>query len=322
VASLLAAAVLTGVFVAAVRDIYYRPPLDGQAYSVFRRMVGIGDQPVAAMQFLRANQPSGVVFNEWTHGGFVAFHQAPDPTTGSPPCKLFMDGRAQAAYDLGQYERHQQLAGFASEDAQAFAREMARHGLTAALLDLRKSASLFGLLSRAPSWQLAYLDGEYVIFLRADAPENRPLLERLARDELVWPSPFARDFTRGYRRCASPDRDQRQQGVRMLMALQPPHSAHALHDLMVLTALRCGLAPEAREHLSREYARLKALVDGGQRRGLTDHGQQLLFVLRALMLLAEQTGPPQEVRAWEQQFRHYNRLLRETNRRNREGWFW
>ena len=39
------------------------------------------------------------MFNYWTEGGFIAWGQEPDPNTGRTPLQLFMDGRAQAAYD-------------------------------------------------------------------------------------------------------------------------------------------------------------------------------------------------------------------------------
>ena len=39
------------------------------------------------------------MFNYWTEGGFIAWGQEPDPNIGRTPLQLFMDGRAQAAYD-------------------------------------------------------------------------------------------------------------------------------------------------------------------------------------------------------------------------------
>ena len=43
------------------------------------------------------------MFNYWTEGGFIAYGQEPDPNTGKTPLKLFMDGRAQAAYEPEKY---------------------------------------------------------------------------------------------------------------------------------------------------------------------------------------------------------------------------
>ncbi len=42
------------------------------------------------------------MFNYWTEGGFIAWGQTPD-ADGHTPLQLFMDGRAQAAYDYDAY---------------------------------------------------------------------------------------------------------------------------------------------------------------------------------------------------------------------------
>ncbi|MCJ7692350.1 MAG: hypothetical protein MUO22_02905, partial [Sedimentisphaerales bacterium] len=48
---------------------------------------------------------TGKMFNYWTEGGFIAWGQDPDPNTGKTPLQLFMDGRAQAAYEPDIYQR-------------------------------------------------------------------------------------------------------------------------------------------------------------------------------------------------------------------------
>ena len=104
---------------AAVNDIYVRPPADGIERTVFRQMVGINDQPERAMPFFDANKVSGVVLNEWTNGGMVPWGQTPDEETGQPACKVFMDGRAQAAYRLSHFEKWQAMnINFKSADAE------------------------------------------------------------------------------------------------------------------------------------------------------------------------------------------------------------
>ena len=107
--SVLAGAAMTAVFAWCMWDVYYRPPFDGSDYSVFRRMVGIPAQPVRAIKFFDLNNLKGIVFNEWVNGGFIAFHQTPKPATGEPSCKVFIDGRAQAAYELDHFQRWKKL---------------------------------------------------------------------------------------------------------------------------------------------------------------------------------------------------------------------
>jgi len=101
--SLVGAVLISVVFAIAMWDIYYRLPFNGVKRTVFRRMVGINDQPVRAMKFFNANKIKGIVFNRWTNGGYVAFGQTPDKKTGRPSCKVFIDGRAQAAYKVSHF---------------------------------------------------------------------------------------------------------------------------------------------------------------------------------------------------------------------------
>jgi hypothetical protein len=111
---------IIGIFLAAMWDIYYSPAAEGTRLAVFRRMVGIQDQPVGAMQVLNGNKISGLVFNEWNQGGFIAFNQDPDPKTGQPPCRVYIDGRAQAAYALEHYRlwiKLRNLGGARNPDA-------------------------------------------------------------------------------------------------------------------------------------------------------------------------------------------------------------
>ena len=80
--------------------IYLDPwPDSNYLTSVFMRMTASYAKPFKACQFIRDNNLKGTVFNYWTEGGFVAYGQIPDPNTGKTPLQLYMDGRAQAAYN-------------------------------------------------------------------------------------------------------------------------------------------------------------------------------------------------------------------------------
>ena len=68
------------------------------------RMTASDAKPFAACEFIRRNKLSGKMFNYWTEGGFIAWGQDPDPETGRIPLQLFMDGRAQAAYDVNAFD--------------------------------------------------------------------------------------------------------------------------------------------------------------------------------------------------------------------------
>jgi hypothetical protein len=85
--------------------VYLDPwPSDPKLSSVFMRMTASDAKPFYAMKFIRDNKLKGKMFNYWTEGGFIAWGQDPDPKTGKTPLQLFMDGRAQAAYDRRTFD--------------------------------------------------------------------------------------------------------------------------------------------------------------------------------------------------------------------------
>jgi len=85
--------------------VYLDPwPSDPKLSSVFMRMTASDAKPFYAMKFIRDNKLEGKMFNYWTEGGFIAWGQEPDPYTGKTPLQLFMDGRAQAAYDRKAFD--------------------------------------------------------------------------------------------------------------------------------------------------------------------------------------------------------------------------
>ncbi|UCC98352.1 MAG: hypothetical protein JSW66_00375 [Phycisphaerales bacterium] len=79
-------------------------PSDARLNSVFMRMTASDAKPFYAMKFIKDNELSGKMFNYWTEGGFIAWGQEPDPNTGRTPLQLFMDGRAQAAYNRSTFD--------------------------------------------------------------------------------------------------------------------------------------------------------------------------------------------------------------------------
>lgn len=87
------------------KTVYLDPwPNDTVFTSVFMRMTASDAKPFYAMKFIKDNKLHGKMFNYWTEGGFIAWGQEPDPNTGFTPLQLFMDGRAQAAYDRAAFD--------------------------------------------------------------------------------------------------------------------------------------------------------------------------------------------------------------------------
>ncbi|MBA7665532.1 hypothetical protein ES703_73606 [subsurface metagenome] len=87
------------------KRVYLDPwPADLKLNSVFMRMTASDAKPFYALKFIKDNKLKGKMFNYWTEGGIIAFGQEPDPNTGRTPLQLFMDGRAQAAYDRRAFD--------------------------------------------------------------------------------------------------------------------------------------------------------------------------------------------------------------------------
>jgi len=85
--------------------VYLDPwPSDPKLSSVFMRMTASDAKPFYALKFIKDNKLEGKMFNYWTEGGFIAWGQEPDPKTGKTPLQLFMDGRAQAAYNRNTFD--------------------------------------------------------------------------------------------------------------------------------------------------------------------------------------------------------------------------
>jgi hypothetical protein len=86
------------------KQVYLDPwPIHSELTSVFMRMTASWTKPFYVCRFIRENKLEGKMFNYWTEGGFIAWSQEPDPNTGKTPLQLFMDGRAQAAYEPDVY---------------------------------------------------------------------------------------------------------------------------------------------------------------------------------------------------------------------------
>ena len=92
------------------KHIYLDPwPTNDRYTSVFMRMTASHLKPFGVCEFINENDIRGRVYNYWTEGGAIAFGETADPDTGQIPLKLFMDGRAQAAYNHDKFKLWQSI---------------------------------------------------------------------------------------------------------------------------------------------------------------------------------------------------------------------
>ncbi len=211
------------------KRIYLDPWIpDGKRDSIFMRMTASNVKPFDAGRFIRDNQLTGNMFNYWTEGGAIAFFQSPDPATGRTPLQLFMDGRAQAAYNHDQFERWMYIKGGGPvikrlADAgkeltdQSFAdvgkwineqltkdqvwvilmptSEVPYPGMPAKEIQSNPSHYFIKAIQTQPNWALAYLDDFQYLYIRTDTEAGKNLLRQVLSDEAKFPTEFSRNLT-------------------------------------------------------------------------------------------------------------------------------
>ncbi|MFH1153700.1 MAG: hypothetical protein V1793_07790, partial [Pseudomonadota bacterium] len=187
--------------------------------SLFYNMVAFEQQFDDAMKFVTDNHISGLVFPDWRNGGYICFAQPPDPVTGSPALKVFIDGRAQAAFPIEtlkkqtafnlqftgpakrliQYYQYLAQPNLSTEQRVQFSAEVAalesgvlnyipefdKNNVTALLLFWDNVP--FAAMAKTKQWEFVYADTKCMLFLNSNAPANREILNRYP-SEVIYPS--------------------------------------------------------------------------------------------------------------------------------------
>lgn len=197
------------------KRIYLDPwPTDARYHSVFMRMTASHLKPFEVCEFINKNDITGRVFNYWTEGGAVAFGQTPDPETGEIPLKLFMDGRAQAAYQHETFRLWQLIysGGPAIQQAQLKGGQIDSEILKASgqwidaqlkerdvwvvLMPQTQSTSTFmQALKQLGNWTTAYIENTQHLLVDTDTPQGKALLTRILGGDAVFPDAFSKQLT-------------------------------------------------------------------------------------------------------------------------------
>ena len=198
--------------------IYLDPWADsGHLTSVFMRMTASYVKPFKACQFIRDNKLRGTVFNYWTEGGFIAYGQIPDPNTGKTPLQLFMDGRAQAAYNTSAYRhwmnimsggdpaRIVQSAGraFTASDYQAVGNwldeQFHKENVWVVLMPVAQfDSELIKGLDANPNWRPVYMDDEQRIYVDVKCQQGRELYMGMFTGQTKFPDELSKLLTTGH----------------------------------------------------------------------------------------------------------------------------
>ncbi len=205
-------------------------PTDTKLNSVFIRMTASDAKPFYALKFIKDNKLEGKMFNYWTEGGFIAWGQQPDPNTGRTPLQLFMDGRAQAAYDRQAYElwstiisggpivRNAKMmrgvlttltAAEYTEIGRWVDKQLRKREVwvvlmpSAAYTDSRKTSYHFVRgLEHNPNWLLVFYNNKQKLFVDARTPRGRELFDGIrelfdgiSNGKILYPDDFSKNLT-------------------------------------------------------------------------------------------------------------------------------
>jgi len=220
------------------KRIYLDPwPTDPKLTSIFMRMSASDAKPFYACQFIRENKLSGKMFNYWTEGGFIAWGQDPDPNTGETPLKLFMDGRAQAAYEPDAYltwsnimaggpivknasaRGHSLTAKDYIEVGKWVEQELKKRNVWVALMPSGQFTSPFvrGLEVNS-DWNSVFYEDKQKLFVDMSSPQGSRLFQGILTGKTVFPDKFYDNLMKGrILLLAGKDAAARQKGLALLI---------------------------------------------------------------------------------------------------------
>lgn len=157
------------------------------------------------------------MFNYWTEGGFVAWGQQPDPDTGRTPLQLFMDGRAQAAYDIKTFDLWTGImaGGPTVRSARARKRKLTRtdyieigkwvnkqlkkYDVWIVLMPANQLGKPFVKgLEHNPDWRNVFFNNKQKLFVDARTVQGKKLLEGIFNGQTVYPDNFSRNLIIAY----------------------------------------------------------------------------------------------------------------------------
>jgi len=178
------------------------------------RMTASYLKPIEACRFIKANKISGRVFNYWTEGGAVALGQEPDPQTGQIPLKLFMDGRAQAAYNHDKFKLWQSIFSggptaqqlmirkkdFSFKDYEEIGQwineQLENYQVWVVLMPSSQQDSIFmKALAITENWKTVYLDNIQQMLVNCETPQGEKLISLILQDQASFPNEYTKNMT-------------------------------------------------------------------------------------------------------------------------------
>ncbi|MCI0499599.1 MAG: hypothetical protein L0Y36_07965 [Planctomycetales bacterium] len=247
-------------------------PGDNRYHSIFMRMTASHLKPFEVCEFINANHLQGRVFNYWTEGGAVAFGEKPDSQTGQTPLQLFMDGRAQAAYNHDMFRLWQTIhsGGPVVQQAQIDGRKLTADQIQTVgswideqlksqqvwvvLMPQSQEDSTFmqGLQS-TPNWKTGFIDNTQHLLVDIETPSGKALIGAILNDTAVFPDSFSKNLTTSLviyeNRDASRANDLYSLTQKAFAEYPYPTAAIAMSRLAGLPELRKAVADNLQSYL-------------------------------------------------------------------------
>ncbi len=248
------------------KRIYLDPwPNDTKLTSVFMRMTASDAKPFYATTFIKMNRLEGKMFNYWTEGGFIAWGQEPDPNTGRTPLQLFMDGRAQAAYDRKTFDLWTYImsGGPTVRDAIIEARalgksldqvldaekykkigkwigdELRKRNVWVVLMPAGQFNKPFTRgLDHNPDWPVVFLNNKQKLFVDVTSPQGRKLFNGIPTGHTLYPDEFHKNMVLGHTYLLQADLNTRKSGFDFITKAFNAHPSPAPMLEAILIAAR------------------------------------------------------------------------------------
>jgi hypothetical protein len=249
-------------------------PADTKYTSVFMRMTASDAKPFAACEFIRKNNLSGKMFNYWTEGGFIAWGQNPDPRTGRTPLQLFMDGRAQAAYDRKVFDLWTDImsGGPAATPAllegrrptrnecmqigEWISKQLQRHNVWVVLMPNNQFDKPFtDGLEYSSDWRIVYMDDKQRLFADITSLEGEQLFEGMFTGKTIYPDGYSAKLTTGHNLLLFQDPAQKKKGLELLIgAMEENFAPGPLIEMLMIGSQFPDLRPRIDE-ICEQYAK-------------------------------------------------------------------
>jgi len=204
------------------KRVYLDPwPTDPKLSSVFMRMTASDAKPFYACKFIKDNKLKGKMFNYWTEGGFIAWGQQPADDTGRTPLQLFMDGRAQAAYEPRAFSvwsnimaggpvaariiqnarvrKRELTAAEYQKIGQWTNRQLKKRNVWIVLMPVTLTTETFiKSIERSHNWPLIFFNNRQKLFVDIQTPQGRELFNGISNGKTLYPDDFSRNLIRAH----------------------------------------------------------------------------------------------------------------------------